>query len=176
MRKFGLVALLAVAVAGNANAQAGRTEASIDPGMTKDQVIARLGRPASEHSSGTHTFLFYANGQEKRVGMNDMVALEEGKVVDAVFRSSARRYTGKSSSPAPVSREAAIAKGHGGRAPAMKMPPAKMPPAKAPETKKVTPMSRKPEPLKKPDEKKIQPAPKPAETAKKAAPAPVKKP
>lgn len=110
MRNFILAAVLLVAVAGSAAAQA-----SIDPGMTKEQVIARLGKPASEHSKGTTTYLYYKNGQEKKMGMSDMVAIENDKVVDAVFRSSQRKYTGKSSSPAPVSAEAAIAKGKSGK-------------------------------------------------------------
>lgn len=152
MRRIALVVALLVAVASSASAQA-----SIDPGMTKDQVIARLGKPASEHSSGTKTYLYYTNGQEKTVGMSDMVAIEDGKVVDAVFRSNSRKYSGTSSSPKPVSAEAAIVKG-GGK-PSSK--PMKMPAAakKAPEPKKAAP-----------------PAKKSADTAKKAAPAPAKKP
>ena len=39
------------------------------------------------------------NGCEKKCGMNDLVVLDSGKVVDAVFRSSDRKYTGTSSSP-----------------------------------------------------------------------------
>ncbi len=152
MRRIALVVALLVAVASSASAQA-----SIDPGMTKDQVIARLGKPASEHSSGTKTYLYYTNGQEKTVGMSDMVAIEDGKVVDAVFRSNSRKYSGTSSSPKPVSAEAAIVKG-GGK-PSSK--PMKMAAAakKAPEPKKAAP-----------------PAKKSADTAKKAAPAPAKKP
>ena len=118
MRRIPLVALVLIAATSGASAQG--SQASIDPGMTKDQVIARLGKPASEHSSGFSTFLYYTNGQEKRVGMSDLVAIENGKVVDAVFRSSARKYTGKSSSAAPVSAEAAIAKGNGGKVPVKK--------------------------------------------------------
>jgi outer membrane protein assembly factor BamE (lipoprotein component of BamABCDE complex) len=156
MRNFTRLALLMVAVAGSASAQA-----SIDPGMTRDQVVARLGKPASEHSSGSATFLYYRNGQEKKMGMSDMVALDSGKVVDAVFRSSARRYTGKSSSPAPVSAEAAIAKGNGGKAPVRKAAP---------------PARRLPEPRKSIDTKKIQAPTKVPDTTKKAAPAPTKKP
>lgn len=165
MRNFTRLALLVVAVAGSASAQA-----SIDPGMTRDQVVAKLGKPTSEHSSGSATFLYYKNGQERKMGMSDMVALDSGKVVDAVFRSSARRYTGRSSSPAPVSAAAAIAKGNGGKAPPMKMPAAK---------KAAPPTARKPEPLTKADAKKIQKIPAPPkapDTTKKAAPAPAKKP
>jgi hypothetical protein len=168
MRTFTFVALLAATFAGHAHAQA----ASIDPGMTKEQVIAKLGKPTSEHSSSTATYLYYANGQEKKVGMSDMVALENGKVVDAVFRSPSRKYTGKSSSPAAISEEAAAARGNGGKAPPMKMPAA----SKAPEKKIAPPTTRKTEPLIKPGAKKIQAPPKSADTAKKAAPAPAKKP
>jgi hypothetical protein len=156
MRNFARLALLVVAVAGSASAQA-----SIDPGMTRDQVVAKLGKPTSEHSSGSATFLYYKNGQEKKMGMSDMVALDSGKVVDAVFRSSARRYTGKSSSPAPVSAEAAIAKGNGGRVPVGKAAP---------------PAKRLPEPKTSIDRMKIQAPTKVPDTTKKAAPAPAKKP
>ncbi len=188
MRNIRLVAFLLAAVAGSASAQS-----SIDPGMTKDQVIAKLGKPASEHTSGNSTYLYYANGEEKKVGMSDMVALEDGKVVDAVFRSPNRKYSGKSSSPAPVSTDAAIAKGNGGKMPVhaaapMKLPAAATkkpaetkkaaPPAKAPEAKKAAaptskvpetkkaapPTSKTPEPKTKVDTKKI--AAPPAKTAK----------
>jgi outer membrane protein assembly factor BamE (lipoprotein component of BamABCDE complex) len=141
MRTFTLAAVLLVALAGSAAAQA-----TIDPGMTKQQVIAKLGQPASEHSKGTSTYLYYRNGQEKKMGMSDMVAIENDKVVDAVFRSSQRKYTGKSSSPAPVSAEAAIAKGNGGKAPGkLTVPPPKKaaaPATKAPETKKAADTSK----------------------------------
>ena len=131
MRRFFAV-LLVIATVRSASGQG--SQASIDPGMTREQVIGRLGRPAAEHSRGTSTYIFYRNGQEKKMGMSDLVALEDGKVVDAVFRSSARRYTGKSSSPAPISADAAIAKGNGGKMPLRaplkrQIPPSKTTPA-----------------------------------------------
>ncbi len=187
MRRMSAVALLLVVIAASAHAQA-----AIDPGMTKDQVISKLGKPASEHSSGNLTYLYYANGQERKMGMSDMVALEDGKVVDAVFRSSARKYSGKSSSPAPVSAEAAIVKGGGkpsSKPMKMPAPPAKAPvktaakapakaapapPAKA--AKSAPPTMKKPEPLVKPDAKKLAPVTKSADTTKKVPPAPAKKP
>jgi outer membrane protein assembly factor BamE (lipoprotein component of BamABCDE complex) len=195
MRRIAFVASLLVAVAGTAgtaSAQASpgaRAPASIDPGMTRDQVVAKLGKPASEHSSGTKTYLYYANGREKSVGMSDMVAIEDGKVVDAVFRSGNRKYTGTSSSPRPISAEAAIVKG-GGKPSAkpMKMPPPptkqapevkkSAPPAKvAPAGKAVPPTKKLAEPAKTIDAKKIQaPVKKSADSAKKSAPAPAKKP
>lgn len=79
----------------------------IDPGMSKAQVIVKLGPPAMQKASGTSTYLYYRNGVEKRVGMSDLVVLDSDKVVDAVFRSSARKYSGKSSSPVAIPAEVA---------------------------------------------------------------------
>lgn len=75
---------------------------TIDPGMTHDEVVQRLGKPLNERTSGTHTYMFYRNGCEKSCGMNDLVVLEDGKVVDAVFRNGVRSYSGTSSSPTAV--------------------------------------------------------------------------
>jgi hypothetical protein len=72
---------------------------TIDSGMDKDAVIKRLGPPLSIRTYGSHTYLSYANGCEKNCGMTDIVTLDSGKVVDAIFRSPERRYAGKSSSP-----------------------------------------------------------------------------
>ena len=71
----------------------------IDPGMPKAQVVARLGRPAVERTTGDATFLFFKNECHRTCGMNDIVVLDKGVVVDAIFRSSRRRYSGASSSP-----------------------------------------------------------------------------
>src|SRR5579862_2945981 len=72
---------------------------TIDSGMDRDAVIKRLGPPLSIRTYGSHTYLSYANGCEKNCGMTDIVTLDSGKVVDAIFRSPERRYAGKSSSP-----------------------------------------------------------------------------
>ena len=96
MRSLIAVLVLAAASAPSAGAQ---TTATIDPGMTREQVVAVLGQPLSARTKDTHTYLFYRNGCEKKCGMNDLVVLDSGKVVDAVFRSSARKYSGASSSP-----------------------------------------------------------------------------
>lgn len=77
--------------------------ATIDSGMTREQVVAKLGEPLSTRSYEGHTYLLYRNGCEKKCGMNDLVVLDSGKVVDAVFRSRGRTYTGKSSSPRMIS-------------------------------------------------------------------------
>ncbi len=159
MRNFSRIALLVVAVAGSARAQG----ASIDPGMSREQVIARLGKPISEHTSGDHLYLYYSNGDEKRYGMHDLVALENGKVVDAVFRSSTRKFSGKSSSPAPVPVEAAIAKGHGGH----------VPPKPAPvEKKPLSPVKKEASPA---PTKKAEPPAKKAESPTKTVTPPTKK-
>jgi hypothetical protein len=78
---------------------AAQTPATIDPGMTRAQVVAKLGEPLSSRAFDSYTYLLYKNGCEKKCCMNDLVVLDSGKVVDAVFRSPARRYTGTSSSP-----------------------------------------------------------------------------
>ena len=92
------VLLIAIAAAGVQGAAA----QSIDPGMTKAQVIERLGSPWAERSSGAYTYMFYQNGREYAAGMSDLVILQNDAVVDAIFRSPEREYTGRSSSPEGV--------------------------------------------------------------------------
>ena len=75
------------------------TPVQIDPGMTRAQVIERLGRPATERSSGGFTYMFFINGCERTCGMNDLVTLRDDSVIDAIFRTPRREYTGRSSSP-----------------------------------------------------------------------------
>lgn len=77
-------------------------QAVIDPGMSRTLVLARLGKPAVERSSGDATYLFYRNGCERTCGMSDVVVLDKGVVVDAVFRSAKHRYSGTSSSPRAI--------------------------------------------------------------------------
>ena len=69
---------------------------------TRDQVVSKLGQPLSTRSKDAFTYLFYKNGCEKKCGMNDLVVLDSGRVIDAVFRSPARKYSGTSSSPRAV--------------------------------------------------------------------------
>jgi hypothetical protein len=77
--------------------------ATIDPGMSREQVVAALGAPLSSKSYDGHTYMLFRNGCEKKCGMNDLVVLDSGKVVDAVFRSANRKYSGESSSPRMIS-------------------------------------------------------------------------
>ena len=84
-------------VAATAHAQTGA--GTIDPGMTRAQVIERLGKPATIRTYQGSTYLMYSNKCGKKCGMQDLVILEHDSVVDAVLRSPDRHYTGTSSSP-----------------------------------------------------------------------------
>ena len=101
MRRLLMLLALSIAAAA-APAAAQDTTGTIDPGMSKAQVIARLGKPVSERSDGVYTFMYYKNGCEKTCGMQDLVVLENDAVTDAIFRSPTHHYTGVSSSPSAV--------------------------------------------------------------------------
>lgn len=107
MRRFILMlAVLGVVATLPAHAQTG----SIDPGMSKAEVIERLGKPVGERQSGQYSYLFYRNGCEIKCGMQDLVILQDDMVIDAIFRSPNRTFTGASSSPMGVTPEAGGAK------------------------------------------------------------------
>ena len=93
---------------------------TVSPGMTRAQVISALGQPATLRTVSEFTYLFYTNACGKRCGMNDLVVLRADSVVDAIFRSPHRHYTGTSSSPTAISPEAAREKSGATAAP-MKM-------------------------------------------------------
>jgi pyruvate/2-oxoglutarate dehydrogenase complex dihydrolipoamide acyltransferase (E2) component len=104
MQRAGLALILFCVVAASAPAQAPR---SIDPGMSQAQVVQRLGDPTLSRSSGDFTYLFYKNSCGKTCGMDDLVILHKDSVVDAMFRSPERAYSGKSSSPKSIPAEVA---------------------------------------------------------------------
>ena len=81
-------------------------QASIDPGMSRAEVIERLGKPVGESTAGQYRYLFYQNNCEIKCGMQDLVILQDDMVVDAIFRSSKRTFTGMSSSPNGITPEA----------------------------------------------------------------------
>ena len=123
-----LIGVLVLAAAARAGAQGApaRSPAVVDPGMTRDQVVARLGEPLSTRTHDGYTYLFYRNGCEKRCGMNDLVVLDSGRVVDAVFRAPARRYSGTSSSPRMLT-EAEAKRAAPPESRGLKVPPAATP-------------------------------------------------
>ena len=95
-----LLALSFVAVTANAQGASGTGVAgTVDPGMTRAQVIERLGKPATVRNYQGSTYLMYSNNCGKTCGMQDIVILDHDVVVDAVFRSPNRHYSGTSSSP-----------------------------------------------------------------------------
>ena len=76
------------------------SDSTVRPGMTAAQVRAAWGAPSGTRVRGDYTYLFFANGCEPGCGMQDVVILERGQVVDAVARARGHRYDGVSSSPA----------------------------------------------------------------------------
>jgi hypothetical protein len=104
MQRAGLALTLCCAIAVSAHAQAHQ---SIDPGMSQAQVVERLGDPTLSRTAGAFTYLFYKNGCVKSCGMDDVVILRKDSVVDAMFRSPDRAYTGKSSSPKAIPADVA---------------------------------------------------------------------
>jgi len=134
--------------------------ATIDSGMTRQQVVAALGQPISTRSYAGHTYLLYRNGCEKTCGMSDLVVLDSDKVVDAIFRSPARHYSGTSSSPRMFT-QAEARRGINAGAPLAVPAPNKPEPA----AKNAEPTAKKPEPTAK------KPAPTPAKPAPKKPPA-----
>ena len=97
------LALLCAAAAPSA-AQAPK---SIDPGMSEAKVVERLGAADATRTAGDFKYLFYHNGCIKQCGMDDVVILQKDSVVDAMFRSADRTYTGKSSSPRAIPADVA---------------------------------------------------------------------
>jgi len=72
---------------------------TVDPGMTRDQVIAVWGEPMVERGSGNWVYLYFRNGCEVSCGTDDVVLFQDGQVVDAIVRGRGHTYSGVSSSP-----------------------------------------------------------------------------
>ena len=72
---------------------------TVSPGMSRAQVVAALGAPATQRSASEFTYMFYPNACGRACGMNDLVILKHDSVTDAIFRSPNRHYAGTSSSP-----------------------------------------------------------------------------
>ena len=80
MRSLAAFTVLCLAASATLGAQA-----TIDPGMSKAQVIAKLGPPSAQRSSATATYLYYKNGLEKTVGMSDLVTSNPGEYEDLIL-------------------------------------------------------------------------------------------
>ena len=87
--KIALAAVLALAVSTPALGQ--RT---ISAGMTEAQVRTAFGAPATTRAAGEWTYWYYHNGCPTRCGSDDVVFFREERVVAAVLRTSARRFSG----------------------------------------------------------------------------------
>lgn len=72
---------------------------TVDPGMTRDQVVAVWGAPFVERSYDNWVYIHFRNGCEVSCGTNDIVLLQDGQVVDAIVRGPGHTYSGVSSSP-----------------------------------------------------------------------------
>ena len=94
--RIWMAALVALAASTPTLAQ-GRT---ISAGMSADQVRATFGAPATTREEGGWAYWFYHNGCPVRCGSDDVVFFREGRVVAAVLRTSARRFSGPRASDA----------------------------------------------------------------------------
>jgi hypothetical protein len=104
MLRAGLALALLCAIAAPGGAQAPK---SIDPGMSEAKVVERIGQPDASRAAGDFKYLFYHNDCIRQCGMDDVVILQRDSVVDALFRSAERTYSGKSSSPRAIPAEVA---------------------------------------------------------------------
>jgi len=79
---------------------------TVNPGMTRDEVVAVWGAPVTERTDGAWTYLYYRNGCEVSCGTFDVVFLENGQVVNAIVRGRGHTYGGTSTSPPGVTPRA----------------------------------------------------------------------
>lgn len=107
--RYVLAIAAMLAVAAPAAAQ------EIRAGMTMEQVRSTFGDPARTRTEGNWTYLFYANGCPVRCGSDDVVFLQDGRVIAAVLRTSRRHFAGP---------RAAVALGGANAADAGRLPPA----------------------------------------------------
>jgi hypothetical protein len=87
-----LTAMLLVSAATAAHAQT-----PVRPGMTAAEVTTAWGAPTSTRTRGNFTYLNYPSSCMPACGTQDVVILQDGKVVDAIARSSNHPYEGPSS-------------------------------------------------------------------------------
>lgn len=78
---------------------AAAADSVVRPGMTAAQVRGAWGAPSGSRTRGAYSYLFFANRCQPGCGIQDVVILEGGQVVDAIARAPEHRYAGVSSSP-----------------------------------------------------------------------------
>ncbi len=100
-RSLPLLAAMALLAAAPAAAQG-----TIRAGMTTAEVRAAFGAPAAVREAGSWTYLFYRNGCPNRCGSDDVVFIEDGRVVAAVLRTRSRRFAGPEAARALASASA----------------------------------------------------------------------
>jgi hypothetical protein len=69
---------------------------TISQGMTTAQVRSALGEPVTVRTAGDWSYLYYLNGCAVRCGSDDVVFVQNDRVVAAVFRTDRRRFAGPS--------------------------------------------------------------------------------
>ncbi|HEX8359607.1 MAG TPA: outer membrane protein assembly factor BamE [Longimicrobium sp.] len=67
---------------------------TISQGMTTAQVRSVLGDPVAVRTAGDWSYLYYLNGCAVRCGSDDVVFVQNDRVVAAVFRTARRRFSG----------------------------------------------------------------------------------
>lgn len=67
---------------------------TIAPGMSSAQVQSILGAPVTTRQAGDWSYLYYLNGCAVRCGSDDVVFMQNDRVVTAVFRTGRRRFAG----------------------------------------------------------------------------------
>jgi hypothetical protein len=72
---------------------------TVNPGMTREEVVGVWGPPVTERTLGAWTYLYFRNGCEVSCGTFDVVFLENGSVVNAIVRGAGHTYGGTSTSP-----------------------------------------------------------------------------
>jgi hypothetical protein len=91
MRRAALaVAIVTLLGAARAEAQ----DRTVRAGMTDTEVRAAWGEPQATRTRGAFTYLVFPTPCLPGCGSHDVVILEDGKVIDAVARSSGRRFEG----------------------------------------------------------------------------------
>lgn len=105
-----LLALLALPVVARAQGAA-----TVRAGMTEAEVRRAFGAPATVRRADGWSYLFYLNRCPVRCGSDDVVFLQDGRVVAAVLRTPARRFAGPGAARALGAVEPAGAGGAGAR-------------------------------------------------------------